>query len=71
MKELSHLNKYLLKYKLLLILGIIFLIVSNYFAIWPAKVVRYAIDYVTESFALYHVFEGGSLSGSLFSKLEL
>ncbi|WP_339698351.1 ABC transporter ATP-binding protein [uncultured Roseivirga sp.] len=71
MKELSHLNKYLLKYKLLLILGIIFLIVSNYFAIWPAKVVRYAIDYVTESFALYHVFEGGSLSGSLFSKLEV
>lgn len=71
MKELSHLNKYLLKYKLLLILGIIFLVISNYFAIWPAKVVRYAIDYVTESFALYHVFEGGNLSGSLFSKLEV
>ncbi|WP_323757463.1 ABC transporter ATP-binding protein [Roseivirga sp.] len=71
MKELSHLNKYLLKYKLLLVLGIIFLIVSNYFAIWPAKVVRYAIDYVTESFALYHVFEGGSLGGTLFTKLEV
>ena len=71
MKELSHLNKYLLKYKLLLVLGIIFLIVSNYFAIWPAKVVRYAIDYVTESFALYHVFEGGSLGGTLFNKLEV
>ncbi|KYG76676.1 ABC transporter ATP-binding protein [Roseivirga echinicomitans] len=71
MKELSHLNKYLLKYKLLLVLGIIFLIVSNYFAIWPAKVVRYAIDYVTESFALYHVFEGGSLGGILFTKLEV
>ncbi len=32
---------------------------------------RYAIDYVTESFALYHVFEGGSLGGILFTKLEV
>ena len=32
---------------------------------------RYAIDYVTESFALYHVFEGGNLSGTLFTKLEV
>ena len=47
------------------------MIISNYFAIWPAKVVRYAIDYVTESFALYHVFEGGNLSGTLFNKLEV
>ena len=47
MKELKHLNKYLYKYKHLLILGVVFLIISNYFAVWPAKVVRYAIDYVT------------------------
>jgi len=70
-KELSHLNKYLYKYKHLLILGIIYLVASNYFAIWPAKVVRYAIDYVTESFALYNVFEGGQLSENLFDNLEV
>jgi ATP-binding cassette subfamily B multidrug efflux pump len=70
-KELRHLNKYLYKYKHLLILGIVYLVASNYFAIWPAKVVRYAIDYVTESFALYNAFEGGKLSTALFDNLEI
>ncbi|OEK02036.1 ABC transporter [Roseivirga sp. 4D4] len=71
MKELRHLNKYLYKYKHLLILGFIFLVVSNYFAVWPARVVRYAIDYVTESFALYRLFEGGELSAGVFEQLEV
>ena len=70
MKELKHLNKYLYKYKHLLILGVIFLIISNYFAVWPAKVVRYAIDYVTDSFALYRLFEGGELSNNIFNSLQ-
>jgi len=69
-KELSHLNKYLYKYKHLLLLGFLFLVISNYFAVWPARVVRYALDYVTESFTLYRVFEGGDLSSSIFSELE-
>lgn len=70
MKELSHLNKYLYKYKHLLLLGLLFLVISNYFAVWPARVVRYALDYVTESFTLYRVFEGGDLSSFIFSELE-
>lgn len=71
MKELRHLNKYLYKYKHLLILGFIFLVVSNYFAVWPARVVRYAIDYVTDSFALYRLFEGGELGADFFDQLEM
>jgi ATP-binding cassette, subfamily B, multidrug efflux pump len=70
-KELSHLNKYLFKYKYHIILGLVFIIVSNYFVIWPAKVVRYAIDYVTESFALYNVYEGSSLNAPIFKNLEV
>jgi ATP-binding cassette subfamily B protein len=70
-KELKHLNKYLLKYKWLLILGFIFLVISNYFGVWPAKVVRYAIDYVTDSFRVYRLFEGSGLSESVFDKLEV
>ncbi|MCO6359985.1 ABC transporter ATP-binding protein [Roseivirga pacifica] len=70
MKELSHLNKYLFKYKFLLILGIIFLAVSNYFAVWPARVVRYALDYVTESFGLYRAADGSAISSSLFDDFE-
>ena len=71
MKELSHLNKYLFKYKHLLVFGLIFTIISNYFAIWPARVVRYAIDYVTQSYALYNMYQGGGLSGFLFDHLEI
>ena len=70
-KELSHLNKYLYKYKHLLFLGFVFLVVSNYFAVWPARVVRYALDYVSESFAVYRAFEGGILSETIFDELEV
>jgi len=61
----------LLKYKNLLLLGILFLVVSNYFAVWPARIVRYAIDYVTESFGLYRSFEGSALSDSVFSEFQI
>ncbi|MBO6497261.1 MAG: ABC transporter, partial [Roseivirga sp.] len=71
MKELRHLNKYLYKYKHLLILGFIFLVISNYFGVWPAKVVRYAIDYVTDSYRVYRLYEGTSLSESVFERLEV
>ncbi|NVK84194.1 MAG: ABC transporter ATP-binding protein [Cytophagia bacterium] len=71
MKELKHLNKYLFKYKHLLITGFIFLVISNYFGVWPAKVVRYAIDYVTDSFKVYRLFEGTGLSESVFDRLEV
>lgn len=32
---------------------------------------RYAIDYVTESFAIYNTFQGGKLSDGLFDNLEI
>nr|WP_262922789.1 ABC transporter ATP-binding protein [Roseivirga pacifica] len=54
----------------MLILGIIFLAVSNYFAVWPARVVRYALDYVTESFGLYRAADGSAISSSLFDDFE-
>ena len=62
MKPLWRLNKYLLKYKGYLLLGILFTIISNIFVIIPAQLVRIAIDYVVESFAYYQVFSEGDLS---------
>lgn len=53
MKELWRINRYLVKYKGLLFLGILFTIISNIFVIIPAQLVRIAIDYVVESFALF------------------
>ncbi|MFT7425657.1 MAG: ATP-binding cassette subfamily B multidrug efflux pump, partial [Algoriphagus sp.] len=52
MKPLWRLNKYLLKYKGLLLLGIVFTVISNIFVIIPAQLVRLAIDYVVESLTI-------------------
>ncbi|MFT6865912.1 MAG: ATP-binding cassette subfamily B multidrug efflux pump [Cyclobacteriaceae bacterium] len=58
MKDLAHLNKYLLKYKWHLILGTIFIIISNFFGIIPAVVVRYSFDLLQNSFKIYDAFDG-------------
>ena len=49
LKNLLHLNKYLLKYKTLLIIGTIFILISNIFALYPAEFVRHAFDNIQES----------------------
>lgn len=60
MKDLKFLNKYLLKYKYLLILGTIFIIISNVFAIFPAQIVRYAFNLIQENIGLYKLYNGFS-----------
>ncbi|MBX2961478.1 MAG: ABC transporter ATP-binding protein [Cyclobacteriaceae bacterium] len=66
MKELKHLNKYLLKYKRLILLGILFVIISNAFQIIPAQLVRHSIDLVTDNISIYRSFEGLSLQNNFF-----
>ncbi|MFM9051456.1 MAG: ABC transporter ATP-binding protein, partial [Bacteroidota bacterium] len=46
MKSLSLLNKYLIRYRGRLLLGIIFVILQNFGAIYPAQVVRKSLDEV-------------------------
>ena len=48
MKSLRHINKYFLKYKWRLILGIFFTAISNFFAVYSVTFVRDAIDYVKD-----------------------
>lgn len=64
MKSLWRINKYLYKYKGLLLLGIVFTAISNFFVIIPAQLVRLAIDYVVESFSLYRPLAKGGLGES-------
>tara|TARA_R110002012_G_scaffold296032_1_gene492946 strand:+ start:14221 stop:16005 length:1785 start_codon:yes stop_codon:yes gene_type:complete len=64
--ELKHLNKYLLKYKYLLLLGILFMIVSNFFAVFPAQVVRYAFNIVKENIEMYRMFENFELQENYY-----
>nr|WP_246611524.1 ABC transporter ATP-binding protein [Arthrospiribacter ruber] len=52
------------KYKGYLLLGIVFTVISNFFVIIPAQLVRIAIDYVVESFSLFQVIEDEVLAAS-------
>ncbi|MEN5232564.1 ABC transporter ATP-binding protein [Sphingobacterium faecium] len=58
MKELAYLNKYFYKYRWKLVPGVIFVIISNYFGILPAKVIREAFDLVQENIYLYKLYSG-------------
>ena len=57
MKQLQYLNKYLFRYKGLLFWGTIFTIISNFFMILPAQIVRYAFNLVEETIDLYFIYE--------------
>ncbi|PRY41841.1 ATP-binding cassette subfamily B protein [Spirosoma oryzae] len=67
MKALSYLNKYLLKYKWYLIWGTVFTAISNLFGIFPAQLVRYALDLVRETLDIYHLYDGMPVQTSLYN----
>ena len=58
MKELNAVNKYFLKYKWLLLLGIIFVITSNIFGLYTPEYIRYTVDIVKENLTAYHLTDG-------------
>ncbi len=66
MKELKYLNKYLFKYKKLILLGTLFVVISNAFQIIPAQLVRHSIDLVIDNIRIYRAFEGLSLQSDFF-----
>lgn len=58
MKELFSLNKYLYKYRYRMLLGVIFIVLSNWFGVFPAQVIRLAFDLVKEQVSIYQYVEG-------------
>lgn len=64
MKSLSTLNKYLLKYKWLLILGFLFVISSNIFGLFTPEYIRYTIDILTENIDFYQLIKGSTLQSN-------
>ena len=66
MGALGHINQYFWKYKWLLFLGIIFTLFSNFFGVFPAQLVRYALDLVTETINIYFLFKGFSLQKAFY-----
>ncbi|MCU0383682.1 MAG: ABC transporter ATP-binding protein/permease [Cyclobacteriaceae bacterium] len=67
MKELKYLNKYLLKYKWHLVLGTVFVIISNLFQIIPAQLVRSSLDLVTDDILVYQSLTGLQAQRDFFS----
>ncbi len=65
MKHLRVLNAYFLKYRGRFFLGIVFVVISNIFAIVPAQLVRIALDMVSGTLETWRWLDGFSLrSGS-------
>jgi ATP-binding cassette subfamily B protein len=58
MKELYSLNKYLYKYRFRMLLGVIFIVLSNWFGVFPAQVIRLAFDLVKEQLSIYQYLNG-------------
>jgi len=58
MKELAYLNKFFYKYRWRFLPGILFVIISNLFAVLPAQVIRIAFDLVNENIAIYKLYNG-------------
>lgn len=57
LKALLYLNKYFRKHKWMLLIGVIFIICSNLFAILIAPIVRTATDNVVEKIATYRLLD--------------
>ena len=66
MKELKYLNTYLFKYKWHLVLGLVFVIISNLFQIYPAQMVRHSIDLVVDNIRVYRSFTASEIQDDFF-----
>jgi ATP-binding cassette subfamily B multidrug efflux pump len=66
MKELKSINKYLWRYKYRLLLGVLFITLSNWFGVFPAQVIRLAFDLVKEQVSIYQSLEGFSRQSSYY-----
>src|SRR3546814_19058754 len=69
MTSLAYLNMSLFMYRFRLILGTIFVVVSNFFAVVPAQIIRMAFDLVNENIAVMQLFSGFQLQPSAYSIL--
>ncbi len=71
MKELKYLNKYLRKYRRLLFWGTVYVIISNLFQIFPAQLVRQAIDLVVEKIGQLQQLADAEGTASFYRSLTI
>lgn len=70
MKSLKHLNKYFYKYRYRLVVGMLFVILSNLFSAIPAKAVGLAIDLLIDNLATYNFFKLTSLKADVVANIS-
>jgi len=61
MRALAHLNKYFWRYKTRFFLGILFVSISNLYAIVPPKIVRITFDFLRDVKPIFAMMEGTPL----------
>ena len=69
MKELSYLNKYIYKYKFYYLIGSFFILVSTFFAIIPATLIRETFNIIEEGYSLYILNEDVDLKKNVFKDI--
>jgi ATP-binding cassette, subfamily B, multidrug efflux pump len=69
MKQLFVLNKYFYKYRKLLLGGILFVFISNYFRVLQPQLIREALDLVVENIRLFEALEGLEAQQQLYGIL--
>ncbi|WCL81149.1 ABC transporter ATP-binding protein [Saprospira sp. CCB-QB6] len=69
MRELAYLNKYFYKYRWRFLLGVLFVLASNYFRVLQPQVIRYALDLVIDNVYFYRLLDGSALQANFFSQL--
>ncbi len=69
MKELFYLNKYFIQYKWHLLLGIVFVSLSNYFRILQPQIIRESLDWVIENIKYYRLTNGFDIQSDLYANL--
>ncbi|PSR05932.1 MAG: ABC transporter [Bacteroidetes bacterium SW_10_40_5] len=67
MKPLFVLNIYLWRYRWHLVLGAVFVTISNVFGVLPAQIVRHSFDLVKENLFLYRLTDGFDLQSNIYT----
>ena len=70
MSELKYLNRFFWKYRWRLLLGIVFICLSNYFRVLQPQVIREALDLVIDHVNTYRIYEGFSVQAEYFGVLS-
>ncbi len=65
LSALKYLNRYLWKYRLRLIFGVVTVAISAWFAVFPAQLIRNGIDIIIEGISEYRMAEGFAVQSGI------